>query len=434
MTRKLGWKITILIVTFMVFLIATLVILLHNDVSKLKSKPTTVALSISKTTSLHTKHSTKTKLAWHKITVQRGDALATIFNRLNIKQSDLFMVVKHHKKITMLHPGETIYLQIDAQHHLQGLKYPLSSIKTLQLTRQGGQFMSEVNKKSETATLSFKTVVIDHSLIDAANHAGLTRKMIGQLETIFGGSINFARDIHAGDRFSMLYREYFVNGKKTRDGNIIAAEFTNRGKTYKALRYTYPIDHSGYYTPDGHGVEARFLRNPLHYKYISSRFSYHRMDPVVHRMQPHLGVDFAARKGTPIKSIGDGRIVFIGKDDGYGNAIRIRYGRHYEGFYAHMNHFAKNMHLHKYVHKGQVIGYVGETGWATGPHLHFGFFINGIAKNWLAMKLPTGVSIPRSYMKGFAATSKRLLATLQLYQNTELAANNTKALTRKSSY
>lgn len=392
-------------------------------------------LSIPKYVMHHHKKSVKVeKTSWQRLTVRKGDTLASLFTRLKIKQSDLLLLLKSNKNVANLHPGQTLYFKIDSKHTLQGFKFPLNRLNTLKLTRQNDQFASIIKEKSEAKALSFKSVVIHHSLSAAAKKAGLTTKLVHQLEKIFGGSINFARDIRAGDRFSILYQEYYVDGKKVRNGNIMAAEFTNQGKTYKALRYTYPVNHSAYYTPNGHGVEPLFLRKPLHYKRISSRFSYRRMDPVIHKMRPHLGVDFAAPSGTPIKSIGDGRIVFIGKDDGYGNAIRIRYGRHYVALYAHMRHFAKNMRLHKYVSKGEVIGYVGETGWATGPHLHFGFFVNGVAKNWLAMKLPSSAPIPHHYENQFKAESKRLLAELQLYQDTELAANSTKIPTGKSSF
>jgi len=413
-----------------------LAIISHHSSSK-STMPSNVFLSLPKNATAHQKEHIKIKakqVNWHKLTVRRGDTLAGIFSRLKIKQSDLLLVLKSDKRIVMLHPGQTIYIKIDNKHDLQALKYSLNTVKTLELTRQNDQFVTNIKKKPETTALSFKSVVIHHSLIKAAKEAGLTTKIVHQLEKIFGGSINFSRDIRAGDRFSILYQEYYVDGKKIRNGNIMAAEFTNQGKTYKALRYTYPMNHSGYYTPNGHGVEPLFLRKPLHYKRISSRFSYRRMDPVVHKLRPHLGVDFAAPSGTPIKSVGDGRIIFIGRDDGYGNAIRIRYGRHYVALYAHMRRFAKNMRIHKYVRKGEVIGYVGETGWATGPHLHFGFYVNGIAKNWLAMKLPTGAPVPRHYKNQFETLSKRLLAELQLYQDTELAANNTKISTGKPGF
>lgn len=172
-------------------------------------------------------------------------------------------------------------------------------------------------------------------------------------------------------------------------------------------------------------MEARFLRAPLHYKRISSYFSYNRYDPVLHKIRPHLGVDFAAPLGTPIQSIGEGQIIFTGRDGGYGMTIKVRYGHHYLALYGHMLRFAK-LHLNKWVHKGEIIGYVGKSGWSTGPHLHFGFYINGKPQNWLAMKLPKDQSIPRKYEKPFLNTAKQLLAELHLHQDTQLASNNMK--------
>lgn len=367
---------------------------------------------------------TKKSIPWQKTVVQNGDSLAKIFQRLNISQADLLQLVKQHKEVAMLHPRRVLYFQTNSQHRLEGMKYPIDQSKTLILQRDHNNFIGKIYHKPETTTLSFKSGTIHHSLYRTAEQVGLTHTMLKQLQTIFGGSINFARDIHAGDRFAFLYQEFYIDGKKVRTGDIVAAEFTSRGTTHRAVRYTYPISHTGYYTPDGHAVEARFLRAPLRYKRISSRFSYHRLDPVLHLVHSHLGIDYAARPNTPIKSIGDGKIIFIGSDGGYGKTIKIRYGKHYRGLYAHMRRFAKNIKLHQYVRKGQIIGYVGETGWATGPHLHFGFYINGIAHNWLAMKVPRGKSIPHSYQVRFIAASKKLLAELHLYQETQFAANS----------
>lgn len=362
-------------------------------------------------------------LAWQKVVVKKGDTLAAIFSRLKIGQGDLIRLIKQHKSLAALRPNETLYFQIKPPHQLFALKYPLSTAKIMMITRQDKHFAGKIYHKPVTTTLAYKSLTIHHSLSQDAKKAGLSYQMISELQTIFGGKVNFSRDIHQGDRFDFLYQEKSIDGKKYRDGDIVAAEFNHRGKVNEAIRYTYPVKHTAYYTPDGRGVEPRFLRAPLHYKRISSHFSYHRYDPVVHKVRPHLGVDFAACKGTPIKSIGDGRVVFIGRDGGYGKAVKIRYGRHYLALYGHMWHFAK-IKLHQWVHKGQIIGYVGETGWATGPHLHFGFYINGKAKNWLAMKLPAGRSIPQNYEKRFLNKAKQLLAELHLHQDTQLAANN----------
>jgi murein DD-endopeptidase MepM/ murein hydrolase activator NlpD len=249
--------------------------------------------------------------------------------------------------------------------------------------------------------------------------------MLAQLQTIFKNSVNFSRGVHRGDNFSFLYKEYYVNGKKYRSGDIVAAEFIHDGKTYRAVRYQYSNGHIGYFTPDGHGLEARFLNAPLNYKRISSRFSLHRWDPVLHQVRAHLGVDYAARSGTPIKSIGDGNVIFMGREHGFGRMIKIRYDRHQVALYAHLNRYA-HLQMHQFVHKGEIIGYVGESGWATGPHLHFGFYVDGKPCNWLAMKMPTGQSIPARVRKQFLATSRQLFAQLQLYRDTQLAVNNAK--------
>lgn len=379
-----------------------------------------------------TKHAINDKkqqpIHWQKVIVQAGDSLDGIFSRLKINHRDLAEILQQHKSLALIHPGDELYFQIDQNHRLLKMQYAIDSLQTAILQKKNNHFITKLQHKPTTTILSFKAVTIHHSLYQDAKYAGLTHKLIHQLKSIFEGSVNFSRDIHPGDRFALLYQEFYVNGKKFRNGNIMAASLTCKNKTYHAIRYTYPIAHTGYYTPDGHAVESRFLRKPVKYKRISSHFSRHRLDPVIHRVHPHLGIDFAAYRGTPIKSIGDGKVIFIGRDGGYGKAIKVRYGKHYVALYGHMSRFAKNVKFHTRVHKGQVIGYVGKTGWATGPHLHFGFYVNGKARDWLSMKMPTGKSIPSSHFAHFLAASKRLLAQLKLYQQTKLAANTTKTL------
>lgn len=367
----------------------------------------------------------KLDLKWKTIVVTRGDTLATIFNRLKISQKDLLQLLKKNKFLSVLNPHERLSFQINSSHQLLAFQYPLSTSKKLIFIRQGNNFMKKIKSQPITTTLVYKLIIIQHSLIQDAKKSGLTSKMLSELQAIFGKKINFMYDLHQGDRFDFLYQKDCIDGKKYCNGNIVAAQFIHRGKIEQVVRYTYPINHAAYYNPNGHSIEARFLHTPVHYKRISSYFSYHRYDPVLHTVRPHLGVDFAAPLGTPIKSIGEGQIVFIGHDGGYGRTIKIRYGHHYLALYGHMLRFAK-LHLHKWVYKEQIIGYVGESGWATGPHLHFGFYINGKPRNWLAMKLPIEQTIPQKYEKPFLDTSKQLLADLHLHQDTQLAANNTK--------
>ena len=203
----------------------------------------------------------------------------------------------------------------------------------------------------------------------------------------------------------------------------MVAEFINKGQTHYAVRYTYPKNHTGYYTLDGRGVQPLFLRKPVHYKRISSYFTYRRMDPYLHVMRPHLGVDFAAKRGTPIHSIGNGRVIFCGRDHGYGNAVVIRYSRKYKTLYGHMEKFAKGLHTGQFVKRGQIIGYIGSTGWSTGPHLHFEMYVYGIPRNPLKMSFPGGKSIPASYSKRYLAYAHKMLNRFNLYQSAGFAEN-----------
>lgn len=351
-----------------------------------------------------------------KIIVQKGGSLAAIFTRLKIYQ-------KQRKLPATLHPHQILYSRIKLPHQLVTLKYPSSTAKTSMIIREGNHFVKKIPRNPILITLVYKTFTIYHFLSRDSKKAALTARMLYKLQTIFRRKVNFSHDLHQGDRFNFLYQEKYIDGKKYYDGDIVVAEFIHQGKVNQVVRYTYPIQHTAYYTPDGRGVEARFLHTPLHYKRVSSHFSYHRFDPVLHRIRPHLGIDFAANIETPIKSIGEGSVVFIGKDGGYGKTIKIAYGRHYVALYGHMSRFEK-IKLHELVRKGQIIGYVGKSGWATGPHLHFGFYVDGKPCDWLAMKPPIGQSIPRNYEKSFLITAKQLLVELHLHQDTQLAANN----------
>lgn len=414
--KRAGWKstvLTILIGLLLAVLIRLIWIHTPTPIKQLTLKP------------VINKKKIKDNTPWTTVIVKSGDNLVTIFNRLKIKQKVLLQLLKQNKFLSVLHPDEKLFLQTNSSHELIAFQYPQSPDKTIIFIRQGNNFIKKIKTQLVTTTLAYKSIIIQHSLSEEAKKYDLSSRMLSELETIFGGKFNFARDLHRGDRFDFLYQEDYINGEKYHNGDIVAAEFIHRGKIEQAIRYTYPSNHTAYYSPNGHGIEGRFLSAPLRYKRISSYFSYHRYDPILHKVRPHLGVDFAAPLGTPIKSIGYGQIVFIGHDGGYGRTIKIRYDSHYLALYGHMLRFAK-LHPYEWVHKGEIIGYVGESGWATGPHLHFGFYVNGKPQNWLAMKLPTTQSIPKKYEKPFLNLAKQLLAELHLHQDTQLAVNNTK--------
>ena len=362
-------------------------------------------------------------LVWHRVTVSKGDSLTRIFSKFQVSYHQIKKMLAQpmaKKYLGKLYLGQTFYLHVDAKKDLIIIKYPINSDKTLFVYRNKDTVNAIIQKQPLTTALAYKSGVIHRSLAAAAKAAGLTYHMSSQLSNIFAGSVNF-NALRTGDHFGVLYKEYYLNGKKDHPGPIVAASFTHKGKTYKAVRFTYPHDHTGYYTPDGKGVEPLFLRSPLNYKRISGHFTFHRYDPVLHLIHPHLGIDYAAKYGTPIQSIGDGKVIFHGKKGGYGNAVVVRYSRKYRALYGHMSRIATHLRNGEYVKKGQIIGYVGSTGWSTGPHLHFEMYVYGIPHDPLKMKFIGGKSIPKHYMQQFKEQSATVLAELERHEGTELA-------------
>lgn len=362
----------------------------------------------------------------YTVIVRSGDTLASIFDKHHLSAATLEQVTASSvasKQLTQLQPGDQLTLNILPNHQLTQLDYTMSHDSTLTVTATQHGYQANIQSKPVTIALRYKSGVIKQSLNQASHDAGLTLPMLHQLKEIYQGTIDF-KHVKRDDHFSVVYQEYFVDGQKDHPGNLMATSFTTGGHTYKAIRYTYPKNHTGYYTPNGDGVKPAFLRRPVaHYKRISSYFTYHRMDPYLHVMRPHLGVDFAAPRGTPIRSIGRGKIVFEGKDHGYGNAIVIRYSKKYKALYGHMEKFAKHVHQGDIVQRGQTIGYIGSTGWSTGPHLHFEVYVHGIPKNPLKLKLPRGEPIPENYTHRFHLYAQKMLHKLALFKQMRFADN-----------
>ena len=242
-----------------------------------------------------------------------------------------------------------------------------------------------------------------------------------ELAGIFGWDIDFALDIRQGDSFAVIYEEVFLDGEKVRDGDIIAATFSNRGESYQAIRYTDASNHTDYYSPDGHSMRKAFLRTPVEFSRISSRFSLGRKHPILNTIRAHKGVDYAAPRGTPIKATGDGKVIYRGVKGGYGNVVIIQHGSSYSTLYGHMSRFARGVHSGSHVKQGQIIGYVGSSGLATGPHLHYEFRINGVHRNPLTVKLPDAQPLPKQYMADFQMHANQLVASLDLLSKTNVA-------------
>jgi len=373
------------------------------------------------------------KFTLRKVTVKKGDSLSTLFERAGLGYSDVHRVMKLGDTVNTLktlHPGEQITFKLtpDGQG-FQGLSYDLTPSKTLDIHfGQGDKLIAD----EETIPLQTRqhTVsgTIESSLYQSAIEAGAPPSMVMQLAEIFGWKVNFLKEVQDGDRFTLIYEDKYKDGKRVDTGHVVAAEFTNNGKTYQALRYTTPNGTTGYYEPDGKNLERGFLRYPVKFSRISSRFNLHRMHPIYHRIRAHKGVDFAAPTGTPIHASGNGTIKFIGWQHGYGKVIKIKHDSRYESVYGHMSRFNKSLKRGTHVNKGEVIGYVGMTGAATGPHLHYEFHVNGKYKNPLKVALPEAHPIPSKYRADFLAQTQSLVN--RLAANDRNRNSQTASLTR----
>ena len=362
---------------------------------------------------------------WKTIKVKTGDTLGSIFARAGLGPTTTHAVVnlnKQTRQLTHIRPGEKLALLKDGDDQLNQLKYMPDVTKTLVIKRlEDKSYSSEMVHHPLEPIPTYKSGIIDSSLFLAAEKYGVPDNIIMELAGIFGWDIDFALDIRKGDSFSVVYNELYKDGVKIRNGRILAAEFTNQNKKYQAVYYTDPKDESGYYTPDGKSMRKAFLRSPVTFSRISSRFSLKRWHPVLSRWRSHKGVDYAASRGTPIRASGDGKVKFVGTKGGYGKVIFLQHGGKYTTVYGHMSRFAKGVRNGKRIKQGQIIGYVGSTGLASGPHLHYEFRVNGSHRNPLTVKLPAAEPINKAYMNHFRKEIKTNLSLLQLMSNQSVA-------------
>lgn len=348
------------------------------------------------------------------VTIGRNDTLDQIFRALQLKLSDLAelrSLPDVRKSLDMIRPGDVIQLtHLDGE--IKSLTRRIDETATLSVTRAEQGFSANiVENPLETGERVLRGTV-DSSLYVAVNAAGGTNRLAVGLADVFKYDIDFVNQVQPGDSFIVAHEQVFQDGEFIRDGDILAAEFTNSGKTWRAVRYVGPNGRADYYTPDGRPVRKAFLRYPVDYARISSGFSLARRHPVLNRVRAHKGIDFAAATGTPIKAAGAGRIVSRGRNGGYGNVVVIAHSGGITTLYGHMSRFAKGQKVGDRVHQGQVIGYVGMTGLASGPHVHYEYRVNGVHKNPAKVTMPKADPIPESLMDDFRAQTAPLLARL----------------------
>lgn len=364
--------------------------------------------------------------SWLSVTVRRGDSLAAIFNRHEIPARDLHNIMqlgRITRNLNALHPGDTVRFKLDDRQQIQQMVFDIDKLTSLQVSRQSeDKFDARVIEHELDRRLTQSSGLIETSLFEAGKAAGLDDGLIMEMTAIFGWDIDFVMDIRRGDHFTLIYEEQFLNGEKVNDGPIIAAEFVNQGRRFHAIRYTDKEGRSDYYSPEGYSMRKAFLRTPVDFRRISSRFG-KRHHPVLNRTRMHHGVDYAARTGTPIKAAGDGKIVHRGWKGGYGRVIILQHGGRYSTLYAHMSGYKRGLRVGSRVKQGQIIGYVGSSGRSTGPHLHYEFRVNGVHRNPLTVKLPEAEPIKPVYKVDFLQLAEKRLAQLDAARPAMLALN-----------
>jgi murein DD-endopeptidase MepM/ murein hydrolase activator NlpD len=352
------------------------------------------------------------------VVVGRNDTLDAIFRRLALDPSDLAAMRKLpgvRTSLDFLKPGDAIKLT-HIGGAVQELARQVNETQTLHVVREDAGFEVKMTDNPVDARIRTAVATIDSSLFQAAESAHISDAVALKLANIFGWDIDFVLDIREGDRFTATYQQIYQDGKYLRDGEVLAAEFVNNGKVYRAVRFVNDAGVAGYYAPDGKPMRKAFLRAPVEFTRVSSVFNSHRLHPILNLIRGHMGTDYAAPIGTPVHAAGDGRVSFKGDRGGYGNAVILAHTNNISTLYGHMSRFARNLHVGSRVAQGDVIGYVGMTGLATGPHLHYEYLTNGVHRNPQTVQLPGADPLSADALNKFLAASAPLLATLSASQ------------------
>jgi len=352
--------------------------------------------------------------SWQQVRVKRGQTLSKIFEEAGLPPQDWMLMTRlggDSVQLKKLKAGDVLNLRI-VSDRLEELSYALDETRTLTVLREG------VGYKTATLTAELERQPaesvgeIRSSLFADGRRAGMSNRMILEFAEMFGYDIDFAQDLQEGDRFAVVYENILKDGRKLRESEILAAEFTNQGKTYRAVRYVDSEGRAGYYTPQGESLRKAFIRTPVDFVRISSGFNLKRLHPVLNIIRAHKGVDYAASTGTPVHTTGDGKVEFIGKKGGYGNVIIVRHSGNNQTLYAHLSRFKPGLRVGAKVRQSQIIGFVGSSGLATAPHLHYEFLVNGIHKNPMTVTLPRAQPLNAQALVKFRTLTAPLVAKI----------------------
>ncbi len=352
---------------------------------------------------------------WEMKAVKPGDTLAQLFQNQGLSSQVLYKLTlsKHGKTLNKLNPGDKIGFQMNSENKLQSFRLEKSLFESFEFSLGENGFESQKILLKPDIVETFAQGTIDSSLFETGLEAGMSNNVIMELATIFGWDVDFALDIRQGDNFSLIYQEKYLDGKKVGDGDILVARFENHGNTYTAIRFEDAKGYSQYFTPKGLSMRKAFLRTPVDFTRISSRFNLSRKHPILHKIRAHRGVDYAASRGTPIKAAGDGKVIFAGRKGGYGRVLILQHGTSYTTLYAHLKAFRRGVRVGKRVKQGQVVAYVGSSGLASGPHLHYEFRVNGTHRDPLKVRLPHAKPIDKKQKEQFTHYAQVMVMRLE---------------------
>ena len=397
---------------------------------KQRSRPTQLAPASTKTVEQQVPDNAKAevlaqknktpKLNEKRFQVKSGDTLAALFERAGLTAKDVYDVTqlpKAKKNLLKIMPGDNLVIAKGEDGKLVQLRYHLDKITTLIVDNSVDGYQEHIVTKTVEARSKFASATIENNFWNAGVNAGLTPNQIMQLATIFGWDIDFALDLRKGDEFAMIFEEEFADGEFLKNGNILAAEFTNQGDRYTAVRYK----DGNYYSEEGRSMRKAFLRSPVDFKYVSSSFNPRRLHPVTGQVRAHRGVDYVAAVGTPIKAAGNGRVIKSSYNQYNGNYVFIKHNDTYTTKYLHLT--KRKVKTGQSVKQGQIIGTLGSTGRVTGAHLHYEFIVNGVHRNPRTIKLPKSEPIAKKEKAQFAKLSQTMMAELEHNKQVQIAAH-----------
>lgn len=367
-------------------------------------------------------------LFWHVDEVRRDDTLGSLFKRLTVKDDEAIKFLMLSPQATSINrhlvPGHSMETKTNLVGKLLHLEYELDAenILVASLTPDGYNVSTQQLALQKSTVLKSATIV--NSLFGAIDDAGIPDQIALQIIEIFSGEVDFHDDLRPDDKFNVIYEAFYNAGEQMKTGNVLAVEFINRGKVYQAIHFGDAEGKFAYYSPEGKSLHKSFLRTPVEFTRVSSNFNAGRFHPILHRFKAHKGVDLAAPTGTRIKASGDGVVEFVGRKGGYGNVIVLQHENNVSTLYGHLSGFVAGLRKGQKVEQSDIIGYVGSTGMATGPHLHYEFLVNKVHRDPLTVALPTSIPIDANFKKTFDSISAEYMAQITLLNRSQVAAKD----------